>query len=92
MSERLEAVVSGRVQMVMYRDFVTRKARSLGLVGEVKNITNGTVRVVAEGESKALERLGVLLKRGSVFSRVDSVALARKPFTGEYQSFNISYD
>src|SRR3989344_224255 len=49
MNERIETIVSGRVQVVMYRDFATRKARGLGLVGEVKNLPDGTVRVVAEG-------------------------------------------
>ena len=53
MNERLEAIVSGRVQMVMYRDFTARFARRLGLVGEVKNLSDGTVRVIAEGSRRA---------------------------------------
>ena len=44
MQERLEVIVSGRVQMVMFRDFVQRKASSLKLVGEVQNLPDGTVR------------------------------------------------
>lgn len=92
MHERLEAIVSGRVQMVMYRDFACRKARLLGLVGEVQNLSNGTVRVVAEGERASLENYIIRLKRGSLFSRVDRVALAYKEPTGEYQDFSIRYD
>jgi len=92
MNERLEAVVSGRVQLVMYRDFAARNARGLGLLGEVKNLADGTVRVVAEGPRATLETFAERLKRGSVLSRVDRVALAYKPATGDYQSFSITYE
>jgi acylphosphatase len=91
MNERLEAVVSGRVQMTMYRDFATRSARGLGIVGEVRNLSDGTVRVIAEGSRSALEKYSESLKRGSLLSRVDRVTLAYKPATGEYQSFSINY-
>jgi acylphosphatase len=91
MNERLEAVVSGRVQLVMYRDFASRKARGLGLAGEVQNLRDGTVRVVAEGERGALEKFSEKLQRGSLLSRVDHVTLAYKPATGKYQTFDITY-
>ena len=45
--ERIEAIVSGRVQMVMFRDFAQRKALGLRLCGEVMNLPDGTVRVIA---------------------------------------------
>lgn len=91
MNERLEAIVRGRVQIVMYRDFTTRKARGLGLVGEVKNLSDGTVRVVAEGPRATLERFVEKLRRGSVFARVDDVETAWLPASGVYHSFDIVY-
>jgi acylphosphatase len=91
MNERLEAVVSGRVQRVMYRDFAARKARSLRLLGEVKNLSDGTVRVIAEGPRSTLEKYAERLKRGSILSRVDHVTLLYKPATGEYHTFDITY-
>ncbi len=91
MNERLEAIVSGRVQMVMYRDFAMRKARSLKLVGEVKNLPDGTVRVVAEGPSDALRVFVEKLKEGSLLSRVDGVVVSWLPATNEYSDFHISY-
>jgi acylphosphatase len=89
MEERLEAIVSGRVQMVMYRDFVQRKARSLKLVGEVQNMMDGTVRVVAEGSRKALEALVTKLCRGSLLAHVASVQTIWLPATGEYTTFTL---
>lgn len=92
MNERIEAIVSGRVQMVMYRDFATRKARGLKLVGEVKNLKNGTVHVIAEGPK---ERLGLYIEKlweGSILSKVEGVDILWRAPSGTYTSFDITYD
>ena len=78
--------------MVMYRDFAARKARGLGLVGEVQNLQNGTVRVVAEGPRENLQKYVQKLQQGSLLSRVERVTPEWKPSTGEYTSFSITYD
>jgi len=88
--ERIEAIVSGRVQMVMYRDFVCRSARSLALVGEAKNLPDGTVRVVAEGSRDDLLKLIIRLHKGSAFSHVRSVDVAWKAPRGTFSSFDIT--
>ncbi len=92
MNERLEAAVSGRVQLVMYRDFATRKARGLKLVGEVQNMPDGTVRVIAEGPRETLEAYVEKLKRGSLLSRVEGVETTWLPATNTYTAFSINYD
>jgi len=89
--ERIEAIVSGRVQMVMYRDFAQRKARGLKLVGEVQNLPNGTVRVIAEGERKDLERYIGKLRRGPLLADVSGVEVSWKDATGMYEKFSITY-
>lgn len=71
----IHAIVSGRVQMVMFRDFATRKARKLRLTGFVQNLADGTVEVLAQGGRDALERYIAYLNKGSVLSRVDKVAV-----------------
>lgn len=91
MRKELRATVSGRVQMVMYRDFATRKARSLHIVGTVENLTDGTVEVVAQGEEKDLEDYIQKLRRGSILSRVDGVALEWREPSGAYEGFKIVY-
>jgi len=91
MHERLEAIVSGRVQMVMYRDFAQRKARGLKLVGDVLNLSDGTVRVRAEGKRESLETYLAKLHKGPLLARVESVASEWKPATGECSEFTILY-
>ena len=85
------AVISGRVQMVMMRDFVRRSAKSLGVTGKVKNLPDGTVEVVAQGCRETLRVLTDKLHKGSVFSRVDNVEVEWREPRVTYESFTIEY-
>jgi acylphosphatase len=89
--ERIECQITGRVQMVMYRDFTRRKARMLGLCGFVRNNEDGSVAVVAEGPRDTLDVFLLALRKGSLWSRVDYIDTEWKPATGEYTSFQIAY-
>ena len=90
--ERFVAIISGRVQMVMYRDFVERKATSLKLTGEVRNLTDGTVEVIAEGPRTQLEELIRKLHRGPLLAHVEQVAVVWQSATGAFTAFKIAYD
>lgn len=91
MHERLSAIVSGRVQLVMYRDFAQRMAWLHKLSGEVQNLPDGTVRVVAEGDRARLERFLKKLHRGPLLARVDKVSYEWGRATGEFSKFSIVY-
>jgi acylphosphatase len=54
---RVKILVTGRVQGVGFRQFTAIRARALGLRGFARNLPNGQVEVVAEGERSALLRL-----------------------------------
>jgi len=68
---RLEVRVTGRVQGVAFRWHTQRRALTLGLNGWVRNELDGSVRVVAEGETGALEALLDWLAIGPERARVD---------------------
>ena len=87
----MRAKVYGRVQMVMFRDFTTRKARGLGLVGYVENMPDGSVEVVAQGDRAKLERLVERLHEGSLLSKVERVEVAWVTPTQEFRNFSIKY-
>lgn len=89
---RLEATVHGRVQRVMYRDFVCRKARRLRLAGTVRNLKDGTVAVVAEGPQESLDVLLTQMRHGPLLARVDQIASLYTNATGQYRSFDIAYE
>ena len=91
MRKRVECQVTGRVQMVMYRDFVARNARSLRLTGTVKNMDDSSVDVVAEGEETELLTLIAKLKKGTILARVEEVHVVWEGYTGEFSNFRIVY-
>ena len=82
-------IVSGRVQGVGYRYFALDAARREGIHGHAANRDDGTVEVVAEGESESLERFERALRRGPSRSRVEQVMVDEiEPWQGN-TGFNI---
>ncbi|HEY7883418.1 MAG TPA: acylphosphatase [Cellvibrionaceae bacterium] len=66
-------LISGKVQGVYYRLSAGVEARQLGLVGWVRNLTDGRVEALAVGEPVALEKFERWLWQGPVRARVDGV-------------------
>ena len=66
-------IVSGRVQGVGFRYFAQDAAGREGLHGHVSNRDDGSVEVVAEGESESIERFERALRRGPSRARVEQV-------------------
>ena len=83
------AIVSGRVQMVMYRDFATRKARHVGVKGFVQNLADGTVEVVAQGNKESLEKYIAYLRKGSILSHVANVTIEWRTPQTTFDSFTL---
>lgn len=73
---RRHVIVSGRVQGVFFRDTTQREARRLGVAGWVRNLDDGTVEAVFEGDSNAVESMLEFCRRGPERARVDEVAVA----------------
>lgn len=88
---QLFVIITGKVQGVGFRNFTQLNARQLGINGYAKNLPNGTVEVVAEGDKAQLDALVALIKKGPRYARVDSLDIDERPFTGEYESFGIRY-
>jgi acylphosphatase len=59
------------------------QAEKLGVVGWVRNLPNGTVEVVAEGNEAAVQQLVDWCHRGSLAARVSAVEDRREPSRGE---------
>ncbi|OGF58230.1 hypothetical protein A3B05_00740 [Candidatus Giovannonibacteria bacterium RIFCSPLOWO2_01_FULL_43_160] len=89
--KRITARIAGRVQMVMFRDFASRKARGLGLTGFVKNDADGSVKVVAEGDEDVLKQFIELLREGPLFAKVENIMVDWEEPTFEFTSFEIIY-
>ena len=76
-------LVSGRVQGVGFRYFTQDIARREGLTGLVRNLPDGRVEVIAEGDDTAVDRLEAALRQGPPRSRIDRIEVdALAPTTG----------
>jgi acylphosphatase len=89
--KRIHAYVSGRVQGVFFRGAAQRTATDLNLTGWVRNMEDGRVEVLLEGEDTAVNKMVAWCKIGPPAARVDYVTIAEEPFTGSFRGFRISY-
>jgi acylphosphatase len=80
---RARVVIRGRVQGVFFRAETRDRARSLGLRGWVRNVPDGTVEAVFEGERERIESLLVWCRRGPALADVDDVEVQWEPPAGE---------
>jgi acylphosphatase len=88
---RLTAIVTGLVQGVNFRWFTQRRASELGLVGYVRNRSDGSVEFVAEGSRDALERLLDAARMGPSSAVVENVDAKWDLSTGEFRRFEIRF-
>jgi acylphosphatase len=91
MKARAHVIVSGRVQGVFFRSETKYKADRQGVRGWVRNLPDGRVEAVFEGEEEAVKALVEFCRRGPPGARVTSVDSKWEGFTGEFDGFKIKY-
>lgn len=92
MPRRAEIVVEGRVQGVYFRAFTQEAARQLGLGGYCRNLPDGRVEVVAEGDKKEVESLIERLRTGPPKAHVVRIQVEWKAVDDRFRDFQIRYD
>jgi|UniRef100_A0A7C4YFQ5 acylphosphatase len=88
---RINAIVKGYVQGVGYRFFTERKAKEYGITGWVKNLRDGNVQVVAEGERSIIEEFIKDLKVGPHSASVTDIEIKWEKYTGEFKDFEVRF-
>jgi acylphosphatase len=89
MSRRVRAIVSGRVHGVSYRASAASEARRLGVVGWVRNRSDGTVELEAEGETERVARLLAWCEEGPPAAQVARVAVEEQAVRGDETMFAV---
>ena len=79
---QLRAIVSGKVQHVGYRSRVVTMARTLDLKGCVRNLEDGRVYVLAEGDRADLERFCRAIRMEDPLIRVEDIQVHLSPPKG----------
>lgn len=87
----MRALVSGKVQAVAYRAYVETAAVELGIGGYAKNLPDGTVEVVAQGEPTLLKEFVEYLHEGSLLSKVEAVDVEWRSVRSELDDFSIRH-
>jgi acylphosphatase len=86
---RAHAYVSGQVQGVFFRAETADLARSLGLAGWVRNLPDGRVEALFEGEKEAVEKALDFCRRGPPGAHVGNLDVKWENWTGEFHDFRI---
>jgi acylphosphatase len=84
-----EIIARGRVQGVGFRWFVQRTALELGICGEVRNLSDGSVIILAQAEEHLLNSFQAYIQKGTSFIRVDSMEVAKMEIAKKYNDFEI---
>ncbi|MFH1257432.1 MAG: acylphosphatase [Candidatus Micrarchaeota archaeon] len=89
MGKMVQAIVSGEVQGVGYRYTVYQIAKKFNITGFVRNLDDGTVEVVAEGEEEELKQFINAISIKDDMIRVEHVAVEWKPAENKFSNFSI---
>ena len=88
---RAHVFVSGRVQGVFFRQNTNRQAQSHSVAGWARNLEDGRVEAVFEGEEESVKALVTFCKTGPRGASVIDVAVTWETFKGEFENFSIIY-
>ena len=91
MTVRAHVYVAGRVQGVFFRWYTRDEAEKLGVKGWVRNLPDGRVEAVFEGEREAVERMIEFCRHGPPAAEVENVEVRWETPTGEHKGFKIRY-
>jgi acylphosphatase len=90
-SAAFHAFISGRVQGVGFRYTALREAERLGVTGYVRNLDDGDVEILAEGDPPDLDRFLSWLNTGPSGAWIERVDMTPIPPSGAYHDFEVEY-
>jgi acylphosphatase len=88
---RAHVWITGRVQGVFFRAYTRDAAQLIGVTGWVRNLPDGSVEAVFEGEADKVEKMIEWCGEGSPMSRVDRVEVLDEVYTGDFDRLAIAH-
>jgi len=88
---RAHVFISGRVQGVFFRAWTEDEAIKRDLTGWVRNLADGRVEAVFEGDKDKVEEMVKLCWKGPPGARVTNVEVIWEPYKGEFSDFRVIY-
>ena len=90
-SIRIHVHITGKVQGVYFRKSTQTEAEKNTVYGWVKNLNDGRVEAVMEGEEENVNQTLEWCRKGPDGSKVDDITVQNETYTGKYDSFEIRY-
>jgi acylphosphatase len=90
MMKHINIIVTGLVQGVGFRNSARHQARYMGIKGFVKNRSDGSVYIEAEGDYTALAEFVKWCRKGPDFAQVEDIVVEDSEFVG-FSSFETRY-
>lgn len=88
---RMHVWIKGRVQGVCFRAYTKEMAEELGVTGWVKNLPDGRVEAVFEGEEEKVRKMVKWCHRGPSYAHVTEVTALEEEYRGEFDQFSLRY-
>lgn len=87
-----QIIVKGRVQGVGYRAHIHKLASSNNLKGNVRNLSDGSVKIILQGDDADLEKMKQLIyKKAHPFMKVTDSQVEVSSTTKTYKDFTVVY-
>jgi len=87
--KRIHLYISGKVQGIFFRDTTKDVAVKLGVFGVVRNLSDGRVEVIAEGEEGKLSELLRFCRQGPTMAKVSDVEVLYEEYENEFDNFEV---
>ncbi len=89
MKTRVRILVSGKVQGVFFRKSTKNKAQELDITGWVRNLDDGRVEAVFEGEKEKVEKMVEWARKGPDYAEIKDIKITPEEYTGEFSGFTV---
>lgn len=88
---RVRILVEGLVQGVNFRYYTQQKAKENNILGWVRNLSDGRVEAVFEGDDEAVEQMIDFCQNGPPSAKVTDLVVKKEDWKGEFRDFRVKY-
>ena len=89
MDRRVYVLISGRVQGVFFRASAKKRADELHITGWVRNLDDGRVEAVIEGEQEKVRKMIEWCRKGPGYADVKDIQVISEKYIGEFKDFSV---
>lgn len=87
----IHVYIKGRVQGVFFRAETQRVAQDFNITGWVRNMADGRVEAVFEGDDADIDKMLAWCHQGPPSARVENVTASEEHYTGGFSDFSIKH-